>query len=316
LACFYSFDEALGSSLNGKCVVATYTCGSEAANRRAVSEGSFDVHFALNLLQHRKCRVVTASKRTSGVSADRTTNNSMTSSSQPEKTANNNLPPPIKPAETATVIQAADNSAGTGDSKQDREFFNSLNDTTSIVAVLIAALPWAVLAQPVLEPHWSKYTVFNLAATCSSLSIVLALVCQADKLARITNGPSYAVIPDEIPNGANVASFYATRQLLFVNILFFFLTIAGYALPIGLAFACCVGFLVVAQIFDACMGMKSILRQISCSAQGYINEVSLTARQDDDESIVMGTHRQDRRPAAQPNSSANRGRWVNFISRG
>ncbi|KAF2765860.1 hypothetical protein EJ03DRAFT_330615 [Teratosphaeria nubilosa] len=63
------------------------------------------------------------------------------------------------------------------------QHFRSISDTTSIVAVLIAALPWAILSQPVVPPTiFTSATTFTFAALSSSLSVILALLCQFAKL--------------------------------------------------------------------------------------------------------------------------------------
>lgn len=52
-----------------------------------------------------------------------------------------------------------------------------LADTTSIIAILVAALPWAVIAQPLLQPvHFSTHTTFTFATSSSALAVLAALL--------------------------------------------------------------------------------------------------------------------------------------------
>ncbi|KAH9812979.1 hypothetical protein Tdes44962_MAKER05746 [Teratosphaeria destructans] len=118
------------------------------------------------------------------------------------------------------------------------QHFRSISDTTSIVAVLIAALPWTILSQPVVPPtNFTSATTFTFVALSSSLSVVLALLCQFAKLLYTLRPPGrtgfrttmLAYVLEDVAQ-------LALLQIGLVAILFFFLAMAAYSLVVGYVF--------------------------------------------------------------------------------
>jgi hypothetical protein len=134
-----------------------------------------------------------------------------------------------------------------GRQQQQAMHFRNISDTTSVVAVLIATLPWALIAQPAAPPvHFSPSTTFTLGALSSSLAIILALLCQYTKLVftlselrRPGFSASFALYVLED------AGQMALVLLLLASVLFFFLALASYSFVLGMIFVALVSFAII-----------------------------------------------------------------------
>lgn len=125
----------------------------------------------------------------------------------------------------------------------------------SLIGILVAALPWAVIAQPIVEPrNFSNMTTFNLAAISSSLAVIVALGCAASRAAK-DDGPEQA-------HSDNSLRVYfvgeAYTVLLSCSIFFFFMTVASYSLVVGLVFASLNGVDLLATAYHWCLNSRKL----------------------------------------------------------
>ena len=107
-------------------------------------------------------------------------------------------------------------------------------DGISIVAILIAALPWAVISQTKFEPaHFSSTTILTFVTISSGLSVLLALFYQGFKLGLAVGDKVMLALSTRYTQ----LLLLSMELCLVVSALFLFLTIAAYAFKTGMIFA-------------------------------------------------------------------------------
>lgn len=116
--------------------------------------------------------------------------------------------------------------------------FQSVSDGIAIVAVLVAALPWAVLAQPLRPPsHFAPETVFIFAAASSGMALMVAMVCQGFKVGALIGDVMVVYLLKD--HGRIFLMF--VELCLQIAAFSFCMTVAGYAFKTGLFFAVATG---------------------------------------------------------------------------